>query len=279
MANAPAPAERGFARPDGTTLRGLRWARAGGAGAVLVHGLGEHAGRYGSLAAFLVERGFDVHAFDHRGHGRSDGARGALRRADDLVDDLAAIVDETGSAPVLLVGHSMGGLVAVRYALRQPDRVAALVLSSPALDPALSPWQKALLAVMSRIAPDVAVANGLDASKLSHDPQVVRAYEDDPLVHDRITARLARFIVDGSRDAIERAGELRVPTLLMVGGDDRLVAPGGSRRFAERAPRSMLAERVYPGLWHELFNESEPARSRVLADLAQWIEARRAPPG
>ncbi len=107
-----------LARPDRTVLRGLRWRRPGGTRAVVVHGLGEHAGRQRNVAEFLARRGFDVIAFDHRGHGRSDGARGALRASDDLVEDLAAIVDSSTSAPILLVGHSMGGLVALRHALQ-----------------------------------------------------------------------------------------------------------------------------------------------------------------
>lgn len=267
-----APEAIELVRPDRTALRGLRWRCPGGARAVVVHGLGEHAARQRNVAEFLARRGFDVVAFDHRGHGRSDGARGALRREDDLVDDLAAVVDSTASAPILLVGHSMGGMVALRHALARPETVAGLVLSSPALDPALNLGQKLLLATMSRLAPDLAVGNGLDASKISHDPAVVRAYREDLLVHDRITARLARFIVDGARDAIERAGTLAVPTLLLVAGDDRLVAPTGSRRFAERAPRGRVDARVYDGLWHELFNESEPARTRVFTDLGAWLD-------
>ncbi len=146
--------------------------------------------------------------------------------------------------------------------------------SATALDASLSMGQKLLLATMSRLAPGTAVRNGLDASKISHDPAVVRAYREDPLVHDRITARLARFIVDGARDAIERASALAVPTLLLVAGDDRLVPITGIHRFAQRAPRELLDERVYDGLWHELFNESEPARGRVFAELGAWLDAR-----
>lgn len=286
----PQPVE--LVRPDATVLRGLHWSGAAGQAApgqavvghgvvghgvvgqaVVVHGLGEHAARHGNVAGFLARRGFDVTAFDHRGHGRSDGRRGALRRDDDLVDDLDAVVESTGREPVLLVGHSMGGLVALRYALEHPERVRALVLSSPALDPGLNVGQKLLLATMSRLAPDIAVGNGLDPTKISHDAAVVRAYREDALVHDRITARLARFIVDGARDAVERAGSLAVPTLLLVAGDDRLVAPAASRRFAQRAPRERIEERVYDGLWHELFNESEPARARVFGDLGAWLDA------
>ncbi len=260
-------------RPDGTVLRGLRWAGGARTHAVVVHGLGEHAARQRNVAGFLSGRGFEVTAFDHRGHGRSDGRRGALRHRDDLVDDLGAVVDATSSEPILLVGHSMGGLVALRYALAQPQRVATLVLSSPALDPAMNAAQKLLLAVLSRIAPDLAVGNGIDPSTISHDDAVVRAYRDDPLVHDRVTARLVRFIVDGSRDALERAATLAVPTLLLVAGDDRLIKADGSQRLAERAPQATVDMRVYEGLWHELFNEREPARLRVLADLGAWLDA------
>lgn len=259
-------------RPDGTVLSGRCWrAPQATREAVLVHGLGEHAGRYAELARFLVERGFTVHAWDHRGHGRSQGPRGVLRQAGDLVDDLGAVVDACSAAPVLLFGHSMGGLVAVQFALRHPVRVEALVLSSPVLAPGLNPVQKALLAVMSSIAPDVALSNGLDPARISHDADVVRAYRADPLVHDRVTGRLARFIVDASRDALDRAGALAVPTLLLYAGDDRLVDPQGSRDFARHAPKSLLTVREYPGLWHEIFNESPAQRATVYGDLAAWL--------
>ncbi len=281
---SPVPEARALQRPDGITLRGLRWLPLADDARppqhlVLLHGLGEHVGRHQALAAFFATRGFTVHAFDHRGHGRSDGPRGGLRTATDLIDDTAAIVDACGTSPtvpVLLFGHSMGGLVALCFALRHPGRVAALLLSSPALAPGLNAGQKWLLALMSRIAPDVAVSNGLDPAKLSHDEQVVRAYLEDPLVHDRITARLARFIVDASRDALERAAALAMPTLLLYAGDDRLVDPQGSRDFAARAPPSLLVAREYPALWHEIFNEAPSSRAEVFGDLAAWLDRRAA---
>ncbi|MBX3592070.1 MAG: lysophospholipase [Burkholderiaceae bacterium] len=274
-----------LARPDGVELHGLCWRppvadAAASRTVVIVHGLGEHVGRYATLGDWLAARGWTLRGHDHRGHGRSQGARGKLSSSHDLVDDLAAAIDALAapaSAPPLLMGHSMGGLVALTYALRHPERIGGLVLSSPALALGLGVFQKALLAVMSRVAPDVAVNNGLDPSRLSHDAAVVRAYVDDPLVHDRISARLARFLVDGGRDALERAPALSVPTLLIYAGDDRLVDPEGSREFARRAPRSLLVAREYPALWHEILNESPEGRSAVLADLERWLAQRNAP--
>ena len=278
----PAPESFTLDRPDGLRLHGLAWQPAGTAASaartvVLVHGLGEHVGRYAALGDWLAERGWTLRGHDHRGHGRSPGRRGTLTSSHDLVDDLAAAIDALGAtapSPPLLLGHSLGGLVAVTYALRHPARIAGLVLSSPALAPGLGAFQKLLLALMSRIAPDVALGNGLDPTKLSHDDAVVRAYVDDPLVHDRVTARLARFIVDGARDALERAPALSVPTLLLYAGDDRLVDPEGSREFARRAPRALLVAREYPALWHEILNESAAARAAVLADLDAWLAQR-----
>ncbi len=271
-----------LARPGGVELRGWCWRPPGAPPApartvVLVHGLGEHVGRYAALAEWFNARGWTLRGHDHRGHGRSTGARGTLSAADDLVDDLGAgieALDGAGSAPPLLMGHSLGGLVAATYALRHPERIAGLVLSSPALDPGLSALQKALVAVMSRLAPDLAVGNGLDPSKISHDAATVRAYLDDPLVHDRISARLGRFIADRSREAVELAPTLAVPTLLIYAGDDRLVDPEGSRRFARRAPGALLTAREYPGLWHEILNETPAERTAVLADLDAWLARR-----
>ncbi|RPH62974.1 MAG: alpha/beta hydrolase [Burkholderiales bacterium] len=278
----PAPESFTLDRPDGTRLHGLCWRPAEATASpsrtvVMVHGLSEHIGRYAALGDWFAARGWTLRGHDHRGHGRSQGRRGTVSSSYDLVDDLAAAIDALAteaSSPPLLMGQSLGGLVAVTYALRHPERIAGLVLSSPALAPGLNAFQKVLLALMSRMAPDLALGNGLDPSKLSHDTAVVRAYLDDPLVHDRISARLGRFIVDASRDAIERAPELSVPTLLIYAGDDRLVDPEGSREFARRAPRSLLVAHEYPALWHEILNETPAERRAVLDDLGAWLAQR-----
>jgi len=267
---------------DGLALRGRDWPRDGARGTiVVVHGLGEHIGRYEHVAAALVARGWRVVGFDQRGHGASDGARGRLARDDDLLADLALVLDAAKAAhagPLVLLGHSMGGTVAARFvagALETPAppwrrEVDALVLSSPALAAGTSAWQKTLLAVLGRLAPDVGVANGLKPEWISRDPAVVAAYRADPRVHDRIAPRLARFILDAGAAVRAAAPRWRVPTLLLYAGSDRCVDPAGSAAFAAAAPAGVVTARVFPALFHEIFNELE--RAEVLAALGDGLD-------
>jgi len=274
---------------DGLSLRLRHWPLDVPRGRVLlVHGLGEHGGRYAHVAAALNAAGWAVSAHDHRGHGQSVGARGALAADDSLLQDLACVIDAvrgTGSGPFVLLGHSMGGLVAARFVAEalaaQPAAwsraVDALVLSSPALDAGLSGPQKMLLAVMGRLAPDQALGNGLKPEWVSRDPAVVRAYTADPLVHDRVTPRLVRFIVDGGALVRERAPRWRVPTLLLYAGADRCVAPAGSSAFAAAAPPAVVTAQAFEPLFHEIFNE--PEQAQVLARLTSWLDTLTAPRG
>ena len=246
---------------------------------LLVHGLGEHMGRYAALARDLNTWGYAVRAYDQYGHGASDGPRGGLPSATRLLDDLAQVVDQTRAGmaagqPLLLLGHSMGGLVAARFVARQLRPLEGLVLSSPALDPGLNPVQKLLVAVLPALLPNLRVGNGLDARLISHDPAVVAAYQSDPLVHDRIAARLARFIADDSAAVRAAASGWVLPTLLLYAGADRLVNPAGSRAFAAAAPAQVLSSQCFEPLYHEIFNEAEPGRSQVLAALRAWLDAR-----
>jgi len=305
---------------DGLRLHGQVWplSEPGARGSVvIVHGLGEHIGRYAPLAAQLNAWGWQVAGFDHRGHGRSEGPRGGLAHDDDLLHDLARVIDATRATwpgPLVLLGHSLGGLVAARFVaeglrsqpspgrpgpalgddpgragshlggdaaaalgpLRQPAawqrEVDALVLSSPALDPGMNQWQKLLLALLGRLAPGLAVGNGLDPRWISRDPAVVAAYVADPLVHDRITPRLARFIVDGGALVRGLAPRWRVPTLLLWAGSDRCVAPSGSEAFVAAAPGGVIRSQAFAPLFHEIFNE--PERGEVLAALRAWLAER-----
>jgi alpha-beta hydrolase superfamily lysophospholipase len=221
---------------------------------LLVHGLGEHAGRYDRLAGQLNDWGFAVRGYDQYGHGESGGPRGGLPTDTRLLDDLADIVDSTRArmdphTPLILLGHSMGGLVAARFVALGLRPVQALVLSSPALDPGLNAIQKLLLAVLPKIATNLRIGNGLDASLISHDPAVVAAYQADKLVHDRVSARLARFIADGGPATLAQAASWSVPTLLLYAGADRLVNPAGSRAFAAAAPQTVLSAHCFEALY------------------------------
>lgn len=244
---------------------------------LIVHGLGEHAWRYDPLAQHLNEWGFCVRAYDQRGHGESGGHRGVLPYEDALLDDLEEVVDDTRrhiaepwSCPLILLGHSMGGLVSATFVQRQMAAIDALVLSSPALDAGIGALQKKLIAFLNRWAPNLALANGLDASRISHDPEVVAAYRKDRLVHDRISARLARFIGANGPRVVAAAPAWRVPTLLLYAGDDRLVRPEGSRAFGAMAPRQLVTTQRLDGQYHEIFNELDP--SAAYGALKTWLD-------
>ena len=253
--------------PEGTPARGM---------VLLVHGLGEHAGRYGALARRLNGWGFAVRAYDQYGHGQSSGPRGGLTSDLRLLNDLADFVDATrarmpAGLPLVLLGHSMGGLVAARFVSMQLRPIDALVLSSPALDAGLGRVQKLLLATLPRIVPNLRVGNGLDAQYLSHDSAVVAAYLADPLCHDRISARLARFIAEAGPATVACAAQWTVPTLLMWAGSDKLVNPAGSRAFASAAPKALVHSHCFEPLFHELFNESAELADPVFERASQWL--------
>ena len=273
-----------FITEDGLKLTLRDWPGTADRGTVLVvHGLGEHIGRYAHVAARLNAAGWRVVGFDQRGHGASDGARGALPDPDALLADLAGVIDRVRAeradraGPLVLLGHSMGGLVAARFCAEGlatapapwHRAVDALVLSSPALDPGMNAAQKLLLAVLGGLAPNLAVGNGLKPAWISRDPAVVRAYTEDPLVHDRVTPRLVRFIVDGGRHVLAQAARWRLPTLLLYAGSDRCVAPAGSAAFARAAPAAVLTAREFKPLFHEIFNE--PEQGEVFAALETWL--------
>jgi alpha-beta hydrolase superfamily lysophospholipase len=267
---------------DGLGLRLRHWPVVGAShGTVLiVHGLGEHIDRYEHVGERLAQRGYAVSGYDQRGHGRSDGPRGGIPGADALLKDLAQVIDTLRMerpGKLVLLGHSMGGALAARFVAGglgdgQPwyREVDALVLSSPALDPGMNAAQKALLGLLGGLAPELAVGNGLKPAWISRDKQVVQRYIDDPLVHDRITPRLVRFIVDAGALVRERAPRWRMPTLLLYAGADRCVAPAGSAAFAAAAPPQVVRTHAFDGLFHEIFNE--PEAEQVFAALEAWLD-------
>ncbi|MBY0410454.1 MAG: lysophospholipase [Burkholderiaceae bacterium] len=272
-----------FTATDGENLALQSWPLPRGATpratVLLVHGLGEHVGRYDALARRLNAWGFAVLGYDHYGHGESSGPRGGLTSDYRLLDDLADLANAArerapAGCPLVVLGHSMGGLVAALWVAQQTQGerpVDALVLSSPALDAGLGAVQKLLLATLPRMAPNLRVGNGLDARYLSHDAAVAAAYLADPLCHDRISARLARFIAQGGPSVVACAAQWRVPTLLMWAGSDKLVNPAGSLAFATAAPKAVVQSHCFEPLYHELFNESPELADPVFEMLGKWL--------
>jgi alpha-beta hydrolase superfamily lysophospholipase len=245
----------------------------------IVHGLGEHIGRYDALARRLNAAGWHVAGHDHRGHGLSDGPRGRIPHSYSLLADVGAVMDHVrGRGPLVLLGHSMGGAVAARFVAealaRQPARwsrdVNGLVLSSPALAAHLGPGRRLMLALLPRLAPNMGLSNGLRPAWISRDEAVVAAYRQDPHNHDRLTPRLARCIVEAGAQAMRAAPVWAVPTLLMWGAADRCVVPAGSAAFAAAAPAGRVEAVPWPGLAHEIFNE--PEREQVMARLLAWLQ-------
>jgi acylglycerol lipase len=241
---------------------------------VIAHGFAEHGGRYAHVAARLVAEGVAVRAADHRGHGLSEGKRTSVVRFDDYVDDLTTVVEqarmEWPSRRLILLGHSMGGLIALRLAVRASVALDGLVVSAPAACPRdLSRLTLLAGRALSRLAPNTGVLR-LPLNRISRDPAVVEAYNHDPLVfRTPIRARLGAEMLT-AMDLVE-AGlpGLRTPLLVMQGTADGLVDPGCGPHVYGRAGSADKTLKMYDGLWHEIFNE--PERDHVLDDLATWV--------
>lgn len=268
-----------FATKDQVRLFVRDWAPAPhrvrqGQGILLMHGLGEHCGRYAHVARFFTELGFHVRSYDQRGHGQSEGRRGDSPQALSLLDDAQLLLSDFArqlkQTPILL-GHSMGGLFAARLALESPELISGLILSSPALQLYMSPWQHQLLSLAKHWFPGLGVNNGLKTHYLSHDAEVVAAYRHDALVHNKITARLLSAMLEAINHVQDFAEELAVPSLLLVAEADHLVDPQGSRVFVDHANNSLLHYRFYPEFYHEILNELDA--QLVFEDIRIWLES------
>jgi lysophospholipase len=254
------------------------------ASAQIVHGYGEHGGRYRGLAEDMAARGYAVHVYDLRGHGRSGGRRGHLDRFNDYLDDTAVYLDavreEHPGRQVYLLGHSLGGLIASAYVEDRPaDVLAGLILSSPflRLGMPVPPLKLSAARLLSIVAPTVNVGNTVLAAALSHDQEVVTAYGTDPLNHHVATARWAAEVVAAQSAALSAADRIRLPLLLLDGDADAVADPQAGRELFARAVSPDKTEHCYEGFYHEIFNET--GRDAVFADLAAWLEAHAASTG
>ncbi len=234
---------------------------------VMVHGLGEHSGRYERTGSILAERGFSVRAFDLVGFGASGGDRAYVEDWTQFLDQLQTHVEKaiaTGR-PVALLGHSMGGTIAIEYALSDRPAPHALVLSAPGLAGGKA-WQRILAPRLAAVAPKLRIPNGFTGDQLSSDPAVGEAYFADPLVITKTSARLGAELFAAIDRVNRHLGSLEMPTLVMNGGSDTIVPPQSS------LPLDPVAERVlYPKLRHELFNEAEGPE--VVGEIADWLGA------
>lgn len=272
--------EGSFTSFDGLTIFHQSWLPEGDPKGVvmLVHGLGEHSGRYGHVAGRLIAAGFAVHALDLRGHGRSDGKRVFVKSYDEFMADLiqfrGLIKSKHPGVPLYALGHSMGGNLVMGHVLDHQDGLAGMILSGPALKVGadLTPTKIKIFTLVAKVAPGVR-PEGLDADAISRDQAVVDAYRADPLVYTgKISAGLGAALIGAMQSFPERYDTLTLPVLVMHGTDDRLADVEGSRELEATASNADVTAHYYEGLYHEIFNE--PEQGDVLNDLVTWLDAR-----
>ena len=240
----------------------------------LVHGLGEHSGRYAHVAAALNDAGYVLLGFDLRGHGKSGGPRGHTPSYDTLLDDIGRLLDEAAARypglPRFLYGQSLGGNLVLNYALRRKPAIAGVVATSPWLRLSSAPpaARMTLGRVMNRLLPAFVQSSGLDPTGLSRDPEVVRAYKVDPLVHDRLSARLGMAAIEAGEWALAHAAEFPLPLLLAHGSADKLTSATASAEFAKKVPGDCTFK-LWDGFYHETHNE--PEKAEVLSFMIDWL--------
>ncbi|WP_231983667.1 alpha/beta hydrolase [Mycobacterium sp. E2733] len=245
---------------------------------VLSHGLGEYARRYDHVAQCFGAAGLVTYALDHRGHGRSGGKRVLVRDISEYATDFDSLVRiatrEHPGLKCIVLGHSMGGAIVFAYGVERPDSYDLMVLSGPAVaaQDQVSPLMVLAARVLGALVPGLPVQE-LDVDAISRDPAVVAAYKNDPLVyHGKVPAGIGRALLQVGETMPERAPALTAPLLVVHGSDDRLIPVAGSRRLVECVGSTDVELKVYPGLYHEVFNE--PERHQVLSDVVSWITAR-----
>ncbi len=269
-----------FAGSGGLELYSQCWRPGGQARAALaiVHGMGEHSGRYKNVTNALVPRGYAIHAFDLRGCGRSPGQRGHIDSWSQFRDDVSAFLrsvrEQEPRAPLFLMGHSMGGLIVLDYVLRRPEGLAGTVVSAAGLEPlgVAKPWMVLLAKLLTRIWPSLSLDVGLEAAAVSRNPAVVEAYTNDPLCHSKGSVRWGTeslAVIDWIK---AHAGEIEIPILMAHGNADRLVSLSGTKAFFDAVTFADKEIHLYEGGYHEPHNDID--HEQVLADYASWLGLR-----
>ncbi len=265
--------------PAGASLYYQSWTPLDDCTAILLiaHGLAEHSGRYEHFATHFVARGYAVFALDHIGHGKSDGDRCHIGRFSEYTDGISLLLDrareECPGIPVILVGHSMGGLIATRFLIDHQGEFAGCVLSGAAIQSAieLSPLQRLMMRFFSRVLPKLRVLQ-LDASAVSRDPAVIARYRNDPFVFNgKVTARLAEQLFSTMTWIEDRLSAIELPMLILHGSADELTSPEGSKMLHRAISSRDKKLIIYEGLYHEVYNE--PEQEDVMADVANWLAA------
>ena len=268
--------EFGWKTKDGVEIYAQGWEPETAPNGVvcLVHGLGEHSGRYAHVAETLGPAGYATLALDQRGHGKTSGPRGQAPSFEALMDDIGRLIQEGDrrypGLPQYLYGHSMGGSFVLNYVLQRRPQLAGVIASSPALETAFTPpaWKVAVGKLLAGWWPGLTLSNGLDVGVISRDLEVVRRYIEDPLVHRRLSARLGLDLLHYGRWALDHAAEFSLPLLLMHGSADRLTSAQASREFAARAG-DVCTLKIWEGFYHELHNE--PEKALVLRYMIDWL--------
>ena len=240
----------------------------------LVHGMGEHFGRYQHVAEFFSTIGYATVGMDHRGHGKSQGKRGHTPSFNHLMDDITLLLNKTqelfAGMPAILYGHSMGGNLAANYTIRRKPDLKGLILTDPYFKLAFEPpaWKVTLAKLFAGLIPTLTQPTGLEVAAISRDEAVVNAYKNDPLVHDKITSSFFINVHPAGLYPIEHAKELQVKTLAMHGTADRLTSAKGTEEFANNNPQ-MIELKLWEGFYHEIHNEKE--KQQVFDYMAGWL--------
>ncbi len=245
---------------------------------LVIHGMGEHSGRYLNVVNYFVPRGYAVYALDHVGHGKSEGRREFVERFTDFTDTLTTYFEFVAGwqdgRPIFLLGHSMGGTIALSYLLDHQQDFTGALISAPAVmvGQTVSPVTITLGKVLTRLAPRLGLIT-LDVNSLSRDPSVVEAYINDPLVfHGKTPARLGAELLFAMQRITADVGKLTLPLMVIQGAADTLIDPAGAQMLYEKASSADKTLKLYDGLYHEVFNE--PERERVFEDMENWLAAR-----